>query len=97
TPATASIGKRTLLLQPNQPLDLFFRVPAEALLVFSLPPGTDPASLAIDAESPKARASLSSNPWKEGDRIVSLGKFAEQRIRLRLTRRASRPRAIGRP
>jgi arylsulfatase A-like enzyme len=97
TPAAASPGAHALVLQPNQPLDLFFRVPANAQLVFGLPPGADPNQLSIDAESPKARASLRSDSWHNGGRAVSLAKFAEQRIRLRLTSRASGPLAIERP
>jgi arylsulfatase A-like enzyme len=97
SPATASPATPALVLQPNEPLDLFFRVPAKAMLVFALPPGADPNALSIDAESPKALASLRSDPWPKGGRVISLAQFAGQRIRLRLTNRASGPLVFERP
>src|SRR5262245_53334355 len=39
--AAAPTGTRELVLLPDQPLDLFLRVPAQARLVFSLPAGAD--------------------------------------------------------
>jgi arylsulfatase len=100
-PVAGEPGARHLVQAPSGTLDLFLRLPPDAVLHFVLAPPLPAANFAVSVRGAKDEAMLTPSSRTMGEWQAGLAPFAGEPVRLRLENRSQqaiawvRPRVVG--